>query len=1720
MQAEEGRQGSLDQASAYRLPLGPVPKRKRNKRRRSDMSRPSTPASAFPCGGQSSLSAFNSTQQAAKLPASSLPHRTGDGRRSLEASGNRHASSSRAARERGASRTSAKETLSDEDFEKGLLVSGSEEEIPPELVRYGDIEKFLAWRSACPSGSQRNFNRKGKEYYVKWKGRSYLHCSWVEQSQLDAAAHHFPGLKQRIRMFDHKRLPESIALSRESDLDEEAEEEDGEQAQGKAAADALARSHKPLVHGVEPSWTTVERVIDMRHREDAIQYMVKWEGLGYDEATWEWAKDIRGAEAEGAVSKFAGLCSIAKSAEQRQRCCQASLPQAGLERGSVRQYSQTPSFLAGGTLHPYQLEGLNWLVFAWRQHKHVILADEMGLGKTVQAVSYITSLREDMFVKRPQLVVVPLSTLPNWERELKTWAPQLNVVSFIGNAASRAIIKKFELYAERPADDRGGRSRASLAARVRFDVLLTTYEMMLAEEATLKTMEWETMIVDEGHRLKNKASRLFQVLHGFNTRQRTLLTGTPLQNNLDELFMLMHFLEPGKFSSLEDFQAQFSEVAAEEQMARLHTLLKPHLLRRLKKDVLKQMPPKKEQMVRVELSDQQKEYYKSVLTKSYPVLVSSRQAGGQIPAKLKNVVMELRKCCNHPYLFEGAESAALRSNSKEEIHQQLTAASGKLALLARMMPRLKAAGHRVLIYSQFSRMLDILEDWLAGAGWGGYCRIDGSVSSAARQLRIDRFNKERDSYFCFLLSTRAGGLGINLATADTVIIFDSDWNPHNDLQAQARAHRLGQQKAVMIYRLVTRATIEERMMQQSKKKLMLEHVVVHKMSKDTAEYKQNELSDILRYGAQELFGITDQPKQRPDSAAEAAGGPKGVAEAAAAVQHGGAKSPEDTGRPKSAVAQEEEAGRTGGQVGKGIVYTDEDVERLLDRTELLEAHKRIEAGQGTGEEEEEEEYLKAFKVADFRVMAKTSAAAEEEGKDGNPLLGEDMDPEDNKSYWDRLIQDEYSHRLAEELNSMGKGRRTRREINYNEAIKTSRQHSDPGSLENEDVKRAAPAAAGPKRQRRSAAERAASGGGHRGPNKMGSSRLEATAGEGPEAVPLLEGHGDNLKVLGFSLGERIRFLNMLMRFGLTSHGAGGVGFDWGPFVQRHPHKDPALVARYGELLLGRLAGRPREIGPHNGGGIPAKAILLHHSPSAILKRLGLLHALHCKAVLVAGTPAVCFQAGTETVRMPCRAHWSAANDSLLLQGLVKHGYGRWRDILQDEQLSLQSPVEVEMRSQAAPACEPAGPCSQPASRSSGGRGSEAASVVAANSDSSNHVGAVAGGRGGSASGCELRNGEGQESRDSEDDAMEVEQVARQVGQEIEEDRGEEEKGEGPILIPRGSLRLKRAQRFGSRPEAEKEESGTEDERPAKSEIEWIRERASKLGDCALAELFPDPVDQPPPKPDPATQVSRGYAWVAMHMPPHFPYGGELRRQGPPGSATGGLAVSCSSGTGDGRNSMVGSGLRGLSLSTSVMKGDHQRRGAIQAVVATYNVLCRTAGQVRSDAATAAKCSSEEDAVAEAGRMFCSNLKRMESLCSSLLEALRKEHERSEGLRKADAARLEQAHREAAVIKARAQQEQLQALLLQQQQHWGWVPSSGHMLHSTTGAGLVMPPPSLSYSAPGLVRMGDSKAGLHLPHHFLQHPIPPGGLGHHHPSHVDRAMMSGGAPEVMMLSDSD
>uniref|UniRef100_A0A0D9ZUA9 Chromatin-remodeling complex ATPase n=1 Tax=Oryza glumipatula TaxID=40148 RepID=A0A0D9ZUA9_9ORYZ len=498
--------------------------------------------------------------------------------------------------------------------------------------------------------------------------------------------------------------------------------------------------------------------------------------------------------------------------------------------GGTRLVSQ-PSCIKG-KMRDYQLAGLNWLIRLYENGINGILADEMGLGKTLQTISLLGYLHEFRGITGPHMVVAPKSTLGNWMKEIQRFCPVLRAIKFLGNPEERNHI------------------RENLLVPGKFDVCVTSFEMAIKEKTALKRFSWRYIIIDEAHRIKNENSLLSKTMRIYNTNYRLLITGTPLQNNLHELWSLLNFLLPEIFSSAETFDDWFQisgENDQHEVVQQLHKVLRPFLLRRLKSDVEKGLPPKKETILKVGMSEMQKQYYRALLQKDLEVV----NAGGE-RKRLLNIAMQLRKCCNHPYLFQGAEPGPPYTTGDHLIEN-----AGKMVLLDKLLPKLKERDSRVLIFSQMTRLLDILEDYLMYKGYQ-YCRIDGNTGGEDRDASIEAFNKPGSEKFVFLLSTRAGGLGINLATADVVILYDSDWNPQVDLQAQDRAHRIGQKKEVQVFRFCTEYTIEEKVIERAYKKLALDALVIQqgRLAEQKAVNK-DELLQMVRFGAEMVFSSKD-----------------------------------------------------------------------------------------------------------------------------------------------------------------------------------------------------------------------------------------------------------------------------------------------------------------------------------------------------------------------------------------------------------------------------------------------------------------------------------------------------------------------------------------------------------------------------------------------------------------------------------------------------------------------------------------------------------------------------------------------------------------------------------------------------------------------------------------------------------------------------------------------
>lgn len=933
--------------------------------------------------------------------------------------------------------------------------------------------------------------QKLREYFCKFDGLSYWHCDWISETSIEV--HHKILWRNYVTRNDMSSPPSSESLK---ENDEENIEKDDEYSQKYYNPALESKFYK---NGVRPCYLQIHRILNYKKTNRGDEwYLIKWRDLGYENSTWE----LEGGEIAVQIHDWKKQCDIywalkkyITESDERNTKKKSNKKMSKKELEALKEldnpksdprtkFENQPDYLdsTGGKLHPYQLEGLNWLRFSWSQGTDVILADEMGLGKTVQTVTFLYSLFKENHTKGPFLIGAPLSTLINWEREFEFWAPEMYVVTYLGPKDARAVIREHEFSFDENAI-RGGQkaSKVRQGCRVKFNVLLTSYEMICIDAATLGSVDWQILVIDEAHRLKSNQSKFFRILSDYMIKYKVLLTGTPLQNNLEELFHLLNFLRPQDFNDLNGFLQEFSDLSKDDQVKKLHDLLGPHLLRRLKADVLKSMPSKTELIVRIDMSSIQRKYYKLILTKNYEAL-QSRMGGGH--QSLLNIVMQLKKCCNHPYLLQAAQDEAPLTANRMYEGNALIKSCGKLELLVNMMRKLKEQGHRVLIFSQMTKMLDILEDFLEFCGWK-YERIDGSITGSDRQDAIDRFNAPGAQQFAFLLSTRAGGLGINLATADTVIIYDSDWNPHNDIQAFSRAHRIGQQNKVMIYRFVTRNSVEERIAQVAKKKMMLTHLIVRPGMGSTAasnigqngdkkvsatSMSKKELDDILRFGTEDLFKDDENEENK-------------------------------------------------------IHYDDAAVDTLLDRNQVIAAVE--------GEESEGlNEYLSSFKVASYVTKEQDEEEIEME------VLKEDSAESTDPLFWEKLLRHHYEQHQEDHLRSLGKGKRTRKPVNYNYNLEALSVGGDldgangGGSIGDQQSDNSDYSAASADEMDD---DNEFDDSGMTQELKFQQKKRRAFLGPGGKErplPPLLARVGGNIEVLGFNARQRRAFLNAIMRFGM------------------------------------------------------------------------------------------------------------------------------------------------------------------------------------------------------------------------------------------------------------------------------------------------------------------------------------------------------------------------------------------------------------------------------------------------------------------------------------------------------------------------------------------------------------------------------------------------------------
>ena len=674
------------------------------------------------------------------------------------------------------------------------------------------------------------------EYLIKWVDQARYHATWKDMSDLKDCA----GFKKLSNYFDR-----TIRARYNIMHDPEVSPEDKENVR----LDAITEEQK-----LESNYI-IHRVVAERDNDGHTEYLIKWNDTEYADCTWE---------DEELVEKLA-RDQLTWFEERRDRPDIISRTTQGYKRPKHSEFLKSqPPYIKHGVMRDFQLIGLSRMIIGWSRHINMMLSDEMGLGKTIQTVALMSWLKNNCGVHGPFIVVAPKSVLPAWEDALTNWTPDLNWVTYNGNEKSRAVIQEWELFAN-PRDP----------SRVRFNVLLTSYEMYSRGKDTLKLVKWQFLAVDEAHRLKSRKNTIYSELQQLDTASRLLITGTPFQNDFEELVALLCFLQPDEhFESRYDFKTD--DVSAQaKQIEDLQTELRKHLVRRTKEEVAGDLPPKSEQILRVELSDMQLEYYKNILTRNYDAL--SRASNGQ-KIGLNNMVIELKKASVHPYLFPGVEDHYLPADaSREDALRGLIINSGKMMLLDHLLNKLRKEGHRVLIFSGFVAMLNILERHMQLRDHK-FQRLDGQTPGPARTTAMNHFNAADSEDFAFLLSTRAGGLGINLYTADTVILFDSDWNPQADLQAMARAHRIGQKKPVTIYRFVSKGTVEEDILERARNKLLLEYVTFQRgfSSAQRKDFKEkmeaegassekaesaDEISRILKTRSKKMFEQVSNQKQ-------------------------------------------------------------------------------------------------------------------------------------------------------------------------------------------------------------------------------------------------------------------------------------------------------------------------------------------------------------------------------------------------------------------------------------------------------------------------------------------------------------------------------------------------------------------------------------------------------------------------------------------------------------------------------------------------------------------------------------------------------------------------------------------------------------------------------------------------------------------------------------------
>ena len=503
----------------------------------------------------------------------------------------------------------------------------------------------------------------------------------------------------------------------------------------------------------------------------------------------------------------------------------------------IRIYPQPTNLDSSVHMHKHQIEGMSWLIHLYDHHVNAILADQTGLGKTLQVISFLAFLNEYRHISGPHLVVMPNSVLEIWRNEFLKWYPAANTILYIGKRKRRRNLFENSIM------------------RTDFDVLLTSYMVLMMDIDLLSEVSWQVIVFDEAHKLKNQKTELFSKVNLLYSDFRILSTATPFQNDIDELWSILFLIAPEKFCSLSIFKEFFRELESrkplddrvERTLKRLHEIIRPYLLRRIKNDLDFDIPKKLEVTIKCSPSPLQSE-----------IIDKALELSKTTPFKSYQKILLSRKVSNSPILFLDKSSFARLPPV------YILSRSPKLQILDRILKKLILTGHRFLIYSQWTTMMDIIQIFLRYREIN-FARIDGSVPDRERMRIIQNFVAPGSLKQGLLLSTRSSAFGLNLQVADTVILFDSDYNPFVELQASARVHRLGQKNVVVIIRLMMNGTGEEHILRVSRKKFILGHQIIEagrfnlnqkKGNENDGEEDENDVSDIINE-------LTSKPPEIP-----------------------------------------------------------------------------------------------------------------------------------------------------------------------------------------------------------------------------------------------------------------------------------------------------------------------------------------------------------------------------------------------------------------------------------------------------------------------------------------------------------------------------------------------------------------------------------------------------------------------------------------------------------------------------------------------------------------------------------------------------------------------------------------------------------------------------------------------------------------------------------------